>query len=45
MTKNVAAEMPYRMPIRLWSTVVNQLHRPWYAGLTMDGGATTSPSV
>ncbi len=28
MTKNVPAETPYRMPMRLWSTVVNQLHRP-----------------
>ena len=27
-TKNVPAETPYRMPIRLWSTVVSQLHRP-----------------
>ena len=27
-TKNVPAETPYRMPIRLWSTVVSQLHSP-----------------
>ena len=28
MTKKVPADTPYRMPMRLWSTVVNQLHRP-----------------
>src|SRR5260370_11190109 len=43
MTKKVPAETPYRMPMRLWSTVVNQLHRPRYAGSAMLGGATTMP--
>ena len=26
--KKIKAETPYRAPIRLWSTVVSQLHRP-----------------
>src|SRR5438128_1744218 len=43
MTKKVPAETPYRMPMRLWSTVVNQLHRPRYAGSAIVGGATTMP--
>jgi len=29
--KNAKADVPYRMPIRLWSTVVIQLHSPVFS--------------
>src|SRR5215217_4331486 len=51
--KNRNAVTPYRMPMRLWSTVVIQLHRPvgsacaamcWWGAATVAVDAIPAPS-